>query len=168
MFRLEWRGLFALVRIFGRNTELYVNREIEMSFMRQVGGKLDFISRLYGTFSNGFCYEFFPGKALTGNQQVLERIESIAETLSSLHKEKPVFERNLTLWSYIERVLNQLSESDFEGINFSRQTLFEIFNQLRETLEEKYANNIVISHNDLHSGNILQEGFVKFHFSHIS
>lgn len=53
----------VLVRLYGRMTELYVNREREVQ-MFQVLHSYRCGPQIYCTFQNGICYEFVPGTVL--------------------------------------------------------------------------------------------------------
>lgn len=52
-----------LVRLYGRMTELYVNREREVE-MFQLLHSHGCGPQIYCTFQNGICYEFVPGTVL--------------------------------------------------------------------------------------------------------
>lgn len=53
----------VLVRVYGRKTELIVDRANELRNF-QVLQDHGCAPKLYCTFENGYCYEFMPGKAL--------------------------------------------------------------------------------------------------------
>ncbi|XP_028590048.2 ethanolamine kinase 2 isoform X1 [Podarcis muralis] len=62
-FTAENMGDAVLVRVYGRKTELIVDRANELRNF-QVLQDHSCAPSLYCTFENGYCYEFMPGKAL--------------------------------------------------------------------------------------------------------
>uniref|UniRef100_A0A8D2L0K9 ethanolamine kinase n=1 Tax=Varanus komodoensis TaxID=61221 RepID=A0A8D2L0K9_VARKO len=62
-FTEENMGDAVLVRVYGRKTELIVDRANELRNF-QVLQDHGCAPSLYCTFENGYCYEFMPGKAL--------------------------------------------------------------------------------------------------------
>lgn len=75
----------VLVRLYGRRTELYVNRDEEVE-MFQVFHAHGCGPQIYCTFQNGICYEFVSGKVL---EDELLRQPSIYRSLATLISVKP-------------------------------------------------------------------------------
>ncbi|GAB6019507.1 Ethanolamine kinase 1 [Chamberlinius hualienensis] len=53
----------VLIRIYGRNTDLIIDRKAEVETMMSLS-KIGCAAPLYATFSNGICYGYVPGETL--------------------------------------------------------------------------------------------------------
>lgn len=79
-----------LMRIYGRNTELFIDRESEIRNICKLYEN-DLCSPIFCTFKNGICYGFIPGKPLckeqlTDNGPLTNHLTtSIARELARLH-----------------------------------------------------------------------------------
>ena len=158
MFYLVWKEKRALVRVYGHSSS-YINRETEISFMKQMEGKLAFISRLYGTFRNGFCYQYFPGKTVKNDELTDSELELIAKQISLLNQQTPSFQETRSIWDFIRILLGRIEEKDLEGTGTTKKNLEEGLTHLQEFIHKEYSSDIVLSHNDVHAGNIVKDGF---------
>ncbi|KAM7534247.1 hypothetical protein Aperf_G00000109108 [Anoplocephala perfoliata] len=75
----------VLVRIFGYQTELYIERDKEFFYLR-VLNQFDFAGQIYAKFINGICYSYLPGS--TVNYDLLTNpkyYKMVAEKVAALH-----------------------------------------------------------------------------------
>uniref|UniRef100_A0A0X3PSE8 ethanolamine kinase n=2 Tax=Schistocephalus solidus TaxID=70667 RepID=A0A0X3PSE8_SCHSO len=91
-----------LVRIFGAQTELYIDRKHEAVYL-WILHKLGFASEVFAKFTNGICYEYIPG-FVPSYEFALEpnNYKMIAEKMAHLHA--------LPIRATVERFL---TETDF-------------------------------------------------------
>lgn len=75
----------VLVRLYGRMTELYVNRNREVE-MFQVFHTHGCGPEIYCSFQNGICYEFVRGTVL--EDELLRQPDIYRSTLYSVHGER--------------------------------------------------------------------------------
>ncbi|KAL5105674.1 Ethanolamine kinase 1 [Taenia crassiceps] len=75
----------VLVRIFGYQTELYIDRDREAIYL-WILNQFKFVSKVFYKFTNGICYEYLPGS--TVNYDLLsdsKYFRMVAEKVASLH-----------------------------------------------------------------------------------
>jgi len=115
---------YTLFRIFGNKTELLINRDEELAYVQKfqnIGGPL-----LFGTFSNGYLYEFFEGRALQPEDLVTTKYnERIAVALGQWHKliEKLSGKQN-ELWTKFEKFISLVPDKFNDP---EKQKIFEKF-----------------------------------------
>lgn len=74
-----------LVRVYGRHTELYVDRSEEVHMVRILESR-GLGSKIYCSFNNGICYEFLQGAPLTLDQVTQPQIyRLVAAEMARLH-----------------------------------------------------------------------------------
>ena len=79
-----------LIRIYGQNTDLFIDRNVECRNMR-IMYKHGLSAPIYGTFLNGICYGYSPGKVLDENLVRDPNISRlIAEKMAQMHTLKPL------------------------------------------------------------------------------
>ncbi|KAF7491439.1 Ethanolamine kinase 2 [Sarcoptes scabiei] len=79
-----------LIRIYGENTDLFIDRNIECRNMR-IMYKHGMSAPIYATFLNGICYGYSPGTVLDSEMIRDSRISSlIAENMAQMHTLKPL------------------------------------------------------------------------------
>ncbi|XP_074833472.1 ethanolamine kinase 2 isoform X4 [Carettochelys insculpta] len=162
-----------LVRVYGRKTELFVDRESELKNF-QVLRAHACAPKLYCTFQNGLCYEFMQGTAL-GPQHVREpqifrlvawemaKIHAIHTNGSlpkpslwhKLHKYLTIMKTELTTKASHPRLCHEVP---------SLEVLEQEVAWLKESLSQ-LGSPIVLCHNDLLCKNIIyneSEEHVRF------
>ncbi|CDS36501.1 ethanolamine kinase 2 [Echinococcus multilocularis] len=75
----------VLVRIFGYQTELYIDRDREAIYL-WILNQLNFASRVFSKFTNGICYGYLPGSTVT--YELLSEpkyFKMVAEKMAGLH-----------------------------------------------------------------------------------
>ncbi|XP_054835151.1 ethanolamine kinase 2 [Eublepharis macularius] len=165
----------VLVRVYGRKTELIVDRASELRNF-QVLQDHGCAPSLYCTFENGYCYEFVQGKAL-GPEHVRQPqiFRLVAQEMAKMHRIHTNGSlRKPCLWHRLYKYFNVVKTE------FSRKTLNSCLHQegplpSLEVLEEEICwmkehlsqlgSPVVFCHNDLLSKNIIYneaEGHVRF------
>ncbi|XP_029009373.1 ethanolamine kinase 2 isoform X2 [Betta splendens] len=155
----------VLVRLYGRMTELYVNRDQEVD-MFQVFHAHGCGPQIYCSFQNGICYEFIRGAVLEDEllqQPSIYRL--IAAEMGRIHSIEPKCGRPVepVLWKKMSHFL-ALVQSSTKSLVPSFETLSAEMESLRRHLSQ-VDSPTVLCHNDLLTKNIIynqQEGMVKF------
>ncbi|XP_035521457.1 ethanolamine kinase 1-like isoform X1 [Morone saxatilis] len=170
----------VLVRLYGRMTELYVNRAREVE-MFQVFHAHGCGPQIYCSFQNGICYEFVRGTVLDDEllrQPSIYRL--IAAEMGRIHSIQP--NRGLhvepLLWTKMSHFLTLVQSSINSSVAEQRCTKsavalrevpsFETLSAEMESLKRHLSqldSPIVLCHNDLLTKNIIynqKEGMVKF------
>ncbi|XP_076214110.1 ethanolamine kinase 2 isoform X3 [Aptenodytes patagonicus] len=155
----------VLVRVYGRKTELFVDRETELrSFqvLRAHGCAPD----LYCAFQNGLCYQFLPGIAL-GPDHVRDPhiFRLVAQEMARVHAihangslPKPI------LWQKLHKYLTlvktdlspKVSNPSLQQDVPSLEMLEHELAWMKETLSQ-LGSPIVLCHNDLLCKNIIYD-----------
>ncbi|XP_012717929.2 ethanolamine kinase 1 [Fundulus heteroclitus] len=170
----------VLVRLYGRMTELYVNRHREVE-MFQVFHAHGCGPAIYCTFQNGICYEFVQGTVMEDKllqQPSIYRL--IAAEMGKIHSIQPKRGRPMEplLWTKMSHFLTLVKSgiartADEEGGTKSSAALREMpsYETLMLEMESlkihlsQTDSPVVLCHNDLLTKNIIynsQEGTVKF------
>ncbi|XP_030223051.1 ethanolamine kinase 1 isoform X2 [Gadus morhua] len=166
----------VLVRVYGRNTELYVDRQREVEMFQLLHahhcGPL-----IYCSFHNGICYEFVRGEVLDDRllrQPSIFRL--IAAEMGRIHSIKPPAPgpAEAVLWARMAKLLTLVGNNVQDGPDtHSPQNVpglpsHKVLSDEMETLKKHLSDTlspVVLSHNDLLTKNIvynLPEGTVKF------
>ncbi|XP_048352142.1 ethanolamine kinase 2 isoform X1 [Sphaerodactylus townsendi] len=165
----------VLVRVYGRKTELIVDRASELRNF-QVLQDHGCAPSLYCTFENGYCYEFVQGKAL-GPEHVHQPqiFRLVAQEMAQMHRihsngrlPKPC------LWHRLYKYFN-IVKTEFSKKTLNSSIHREVPMPSLKVLEEEICwmkahlsqlgSPIVFCHNDLLSKNIIyneEEGHVHF------
>ncbi|MCI4380438.1 hypothetical protein PGIGA_G00240000 [Pangasianodon gigas] len=167
----------VLVRVYGRMTELFIDRKKEVETLRLLHSH-GCGPRLYCSFHNGICYEFLKGVAL---DDVLLRQPSVyrlvAVEMGKIHSIKPKCSSSVepVLWSKLANYLKLLQNCDAEndvdvlrpGSQLDIPSVEVLINETEEL--KRHLNRVesptVLCHNDLLTKNIIynsDEGVVKF------
>ena len=161
-----------LFRIFGRNTELLVDREAEIETMRKLSRE-GLAPPVYATFKNGLVYGFVPGSVLDVESVRTPEIgELIASRCAELHclpcpenSAGPVCIVKTTDW------ISKLPEGLEDQAKAARLSQFPSKDQLLadmaefKVILEALKSPIVFAHNDLLLKNIiLDESHRAVHF----
>ncbi|XP_034540746.1 ethanolamine kinase 1 [Notolabrus celidotus] len=170
----------VLVRLYGRMTELYVNRDREVE-MFQVLHAHGCGPQIYCSFQNGICYEFVRGKVLDDEllrQPSIYRL--IAAEMGRIHSIQPKCGRPVEplLWTkmshFLTLVQSSLNGSPAEQPGSTSPAAerevpsFETLSAEMESLKRHLSqidSPTVLCHNDLLTKNIIynhKEGTVKF------
>uniref|UniRef100_A0A8B9RUT3 ethanolamine kinase n=3 Tax=Accipitrinae TaxID=8955 RepID=A0A8B9RUT3_9AVES len=156
----------VLVRVYGRKTELFVDRETELrnfQVLRAHGCAPD----LYCAFQNGLCYQFLPGIAL-GPDHVRDPhiFRLVAQEMARVHAihangslPKPILWQKLH--KYLTLVKTELSpkvsnpslQQDVPSLEMLEHELA----WMKETLSQ-LGSPVVLCHNDLLCKNIIYDG----------
>lgn len=161
----------VLVRIYGKRTELFVDREDEVTSFQLLRAH-GCAPELYCTFQNGLCYEFMRGLAL-GPEHVHQPhiLRLIAHEMAKYHC-IPAHNGCLpkaVLWQKLNKYLSILHTE--EGAQDRLLTEIPSLKVLEEELIwlQKYLPSlespIVLCHNDLLCKNVIyneEEGHVRF------
>lgn len=170
----------VLVRMYGRMTELYVNRDREVE-MFQVLHAHSCGPEIYCSFQNGICYEFVRGTVLDDEllrQPSIYRL--IAAEMGRIHSIQPKcgWPVKPLLWTKMSHFLTLVQSSMNGGMDQQRCTRssaalrevpsFETLSEEMESLKRHLSqidSPVVLCHNDLLTKNIIynhKEGMVKF------
>ncbi|KAJ2481917.1 hypothetical protein IWW56_001410 [Coemansia sp. RSA 2131] len=154
-------GLAVLIRAYGNNTEVIIDRNQELANMKRLAD-LGMCPPLYARFDNGLVYGYIPGTVAT------------AETMGN-SEWAPLIARQLAEWSQVEipgdrtpclfPVLRQwLSDVPAKYANARADATFQAHFSMT-MLEQELAyleplliaanSPVVFAHNDLLSGNII-------------
>ncbi|XP_028306084.1 ethanolamine kinase 2 [Gouania willdenowi] len=169
-----------LVRLYGKMTELYVNRDQEVE-MFQILYAHGCGPQIYCSFQNGICYEFVKGTVL--DDQLLRQpsiYRLIAAEMGKIHSIQPKCGQPVepVLWTRMSHFLT-LVQSSFQNSPERQKTTkssapllelpsFETLSQEMESLKTHLSqidSPTVLCHNDLLTKNIIydhKEGMVKF------
>ncbi|MCB9760105.1 MAG: phosphotransferase [Alphaproteobacteria bacterium] len=173
LFRLDAPGCPPLLlRIYGRNTEVVVDRAAENRLFALLS-RVGFAPAYHGRFRNGRLEGFLEGfRALKPDEMGLPALRpAIAARLRALHA-LPVADPTPTLWRTLERWMATACGFTFEGDDAERYRALDLARQaatlagLRRRFEAEVlpgatspgalaAVRPVLAHNDLLSGNIL-------------
>ncbi|XP_023008806.1 ethanolamine kinase 1 [Maylandia zebra] len=170
----------VLVRLYGKMTELYVNRDHEVE-MFQILHAHRCGPEIYCSFQNGICYEFVRGTVLDDKllrQPSIYRL--IAAEMGKIHSIQPKSGRPVkpVLWTkmshFLKLVQSSVSSSPagqwYIGSSADLQKVpsFKTLSQEMESLKRHLSeidSPTVLCHNDLLTKNIIyneKEGMVKF------
>ncbi|XP_074706164.1 ethanolamine kinase 2 isoform X2 [Strix aluco] len=156
----------VLVRVYGRKTELFVDRETELrnfQVLRAHGCAPD----LYCAFHNGLCYQFLPGIAL-GPDHVRDPhiFRLVAQEMARVHAihangslPKPILWQKLHKYLTLvktdlsPKVSNPSLQQDVPSLEMLEQELA----WMKETLSQ-LGSPVVLCHNDLLCKNIIYDG----------
>ncbi|XP_071840201.1 ethanolamine kinase 1-like [Apostichopus japonicus] len=156
----------VLVRIFGRKTELIINRELELKAF-QVLYEAGLGPKLHATFKNGISYGYMPGSILsTESVRSDELYPIIAKEMARLHTLKPKdgFKNEPALFVTLRnwlKVLPEQFEDEKKNERYvkegpSHERLEEEMKQLEEVLLP-LKSPVVFAHNDLLLANIIHD-----------
>ncbi|XP_016534056.1 ethanolamine kinase 1 isoform X2 [Poecilia formosa] len=170
----------VLVRLYGRMTELYVNRDREVE-MFQVFQAHGCGPEIYCSFQNGICYEFVRGNVLEDEllrQPSIYRL--IAAEMGKIHSIQPKRGQPTEpqLWTKMSHFLTLMKSSitrnpaeqacTKSSLPLREVPSYEVLLEEMESLKRHLSQTdspTVLCHNDLLTKNIIyncQEGSVKF------
>lgn len=111
-FNCQNEGDVVLVRVYGCNTDLLIDREAEtknIKFLHSVG----LGPTLYATFENGLVYEYLPGEVLTPKTCCSEEIYPlVARKMAALHSAcSEDFIQEPSLWATLKKFLSLIPQT---------------------------------------------------------
>ncbi|XP_067091190.1 ethanolamine kinase 1 [Osmerus mordax] len=156
----------VLVRVYGRRTELYVDRDREVDMFKLLHAH-NCGPQIYCSFQNGICYEFVIGTVLDDTLLRTPAIyRLIASEMGKIHSIKPDWESPVepVLWKRMSQFLQlvQNTKSDGrEGFTILQDVpSIEQLSSEIESLKTHLSNinsPIVLCHNDLLTKNIIYD-----------
>ena len=101
-------GGIVLLRIFGKCSELFINREREVFCMLQMH-LAGYAPPLYCRFVNGLCCGFLPGRCISvsemGEPRMLRRIAVCMAQVHSVQVITPAISKRAVLWDMFDWIL---------------------------------------------------------------
>lgn len=96
-----------LIRIYGKNTEVLIDRQKEIENFKSLH-KYGFAPRLLATFNNGLAYEYTDGKPLNKSDVYDEQIwRKIAQRMAEMHRDIDCNPMNQpVLWKKINKLFD--------------------------------------------------------------
>lgn len=164
-------SLLVLVRVYGENTEDFIDRDTEHLVMVTLN-LYGLYPRLYGKFTNGCVYGRVPGRVLQADElREPKKACEIARALAVVHKLNVPLPKRPVVYETIFKWIDIVGDvDDLEKYNFS----IDWFKQETEFLQHRLAalnSPIVFCHNDLLCGNIImntntcQVSFIDFEYA---
>lgn len=159
----------VVLKIFGRNSEAFIDRNQEKLIMRQLQMR-GIGPQVLATFKEGRIESYIVGKTLVAKDLRVPKIsQAIAHTVRAFHNTKvPKQEIILDIWTTLERWINKLTalfdqDSAQNRYDSTRQSSLPIDHKNIHALHgffEKLKDRAphteqVLSHNDLVAGNII-------------
>jgi len=165
LFRVSHEGFHVLVRIYGSNTEFFLDREVELQTIEALSN-IGLAPALYGTFENGFVYGYFEGQTLDATTMSTGRhSEGIAKKMAQWHSSDIVIgDKEIYVWKKLddflalipERYDSEMKNEMLKKSGISRDKLLTEMSTLKSSLHEEKLE-LGLCHNDLLSGNILYD-----------
>uniref|UniRef100_A0A8D0FYZ6 ethanolamine kinase n=1 Tax=Sphenodon punctatus TaxID=8508 RepID=A0A8D0FYZ6_SPHPU len=152
----------VLVRVYGRKTELFVDRENELKNFLVLRAH-DCAPKLYCTFQNGLCYEFIPGMALgpehVREPQIFRLVAQEMAKMHAIHANGSLLKPNL--WHRLRKYFYIVKTELIDPHAHCRDTEVPSLEVLEEELAwmkeflSQLGSPIVLCHNDLLCKNII-------------
>jgi len=156
----------ALVRIYGKKTEILIDRERETRNLICLARE-GLVPPLYGRFNNGICYGYVEGIPFSvPDMKHPEKSRLVAARMAQFHNANIVGERVPTLFTTIRKWLGKIPSSypdPDKDARFKKQFSIESAYKELQFLEEELIHNtteqpvVCFCHNDLLSGNIIYQ-----------
>jgi len=119
LYRLEAGGESRLVRIYGENTEVLIDREQDTATFAELAQR-KFAPWLFGEFANGRVEQWLPMRALEpsemGQRAPVDFVRLIAIQLARMHGLDMPGERKPTLWETIGKWEDMAAAVDFSDV----------------------------------------------------
>ena len=158
IYRISDSSHSYIIKVYGKGTEEVISRLNELKVIRELG-ILGLAPKLLATFSNGRIEQYIPSVALT-SENIRDRAfyVQIAAKVAELHSQKidlvaPDMWSTFYKWYFDCKTIKN---KGLETIGFYRK---EFFNEMEryESLLRETSSPIVVLHNDLQYGNIVQK-----------
>ena len=167
----------VILRVFGDNTDLLIDRPRELSVLRQLNA-IGFGAEVYETFENGRIEEYLESKALDAPQCTeQDTMCKIARTLAKFHGAQVDGPKEPAIWDQLLGWCDMASKLTFEDEAKRKSHAAIDFAELERAIGELQSRcdtlkpAIVFSHQDLLSGNIMMHPttgdvtFIDFEYS---
>ncbi|KAL4613493.1 ethanolamine kinase 1-like [Arapaima gigas] len=169
-------GEMVLVRIYGKGTELLVNRKREMETFQMLYAH-NCGPQLYCSFQNGISYEFIRGEVMDEKQLRQPSVyRLVAQEMARIHSIRPENGTSArpVLWKKVSEMLCLVQDAYRDSSPCRRSRLasavphFDVVEREIEALKKHLStvkSQIVLCHNDLLIKNIVYnqaEGCVRF------
>ncbi|KAJ0397663.1 hypothetical protein ATCC90586_005648 [Pythium insidiosum] len=126
LFRLTWRDQSVLVRLYGDNTEAFIDRKIE-NMLFALLSKQGFAPTYYGRFTNGRIEGWMDARPLEpeemGSLAPINFLGMIGKELGRMHVMHVPLERTPVLWTKIDQFEHLASEIAFPNDAAKRAAL---------------------------------------------
>lgn len=151
----------VLVRIYGEDTEKFIDRDSEKENMKKME-ESGCGSKLYAAFKNGLSYEFVHGKTLQLEMLFDPKVyREVAKSVAMLHKIK-IEAKSVGMWSFLEKLIklypdhftDAKKQEQFKGHLLSPTQLKKEVAYLRERLAG-IKSPVVFCHNDAMPANMV-------------
>lgn len=158
----------VLVRVFGEKTDMVKNHEREVRNIDELA-KNDLTPSLYGTFSNGFCWEFIEGKVLShtdlkhsdvlrfaaGCMAELHSVELSSDYLSMYPLQSTLFDNINYYMDAIPSNYNNILQKRFDDHSLSVERLRDELSLMHKQISSFQKLAISYCHNDFHPVNLI-------------
>ncbi|CAG8465084.1 2131_t:CDS:10 [Ambispora leptoticha] len=140
-------GVVVLVRIFGRNSERFINREEELLNVVALS-ILGLAAPLYAKFNNGVVYGYIPGEPFAQHDLPnMNKSALVAKHLAKFHRVEIAGSKKPVLFDKIRRWLNQGEQWNGSRSRLSSRMTNYSFFQVPEKytdpkVNEKFASNL--------------------------
>ncbi|XP_042894377.1 ethanolamine kinase 1-like [Penaeus japonicus] len=158
----------VLVRVYGNNTHLFIDRQAEIKTMKVIH-EASCGPEVYVAFTNGLCYAFTPGVPLTFKSVTHENVwRAVSKQVAKIHKIQTGDKRNPMLFPKLRQFLSLLPDafSDAEkqkrvvASGCTKKKLSQMADELEGHLTP-LGCPVVFCHNDLLVRNIIWDDDLK-------
>eukprot|EP00002_Diphylleia_rotans_P010662 TRINITY_DN211_c0_g1_i3.p1 TRINITY_DN211_c0_g1~~TRINITY_DN211_c0_g1_i3.p1 ORF type:complete len:241 (+),score=38.83 TRINITY_DN211_c0_g1_i3:48-770(+) len=107
--KIKGQESIVVIRVFGINTELLIDRIAETKVIEILGNKSRISFQIYGRFANGRVEEFMPGKALVYTDLTCQLYPYIAAKVAAVHQLDVPISKEPAFWNVVEKWLKEAS-----------------------------------------------------------
>ena len=150
----------VVVRLYGRNTEVFIDRSRELRTLARVASH-GVGSRVLASFATGRIESFLQGRSLEPVELAEPPVAALAaEAIAGLHV-IPAMEVMPQLWTTLRSFYKQAQgvewKSEKQREKFEKLQVGQYLEELQmlEQMNEKLQSNVVLCHNDLLCGNFM-------------
>ncbi|PRP77227.1 hypothetical protein PROFUN_15121 [Planoprotostelium fungivorum] len=163
--RLGFKDHHVLVRVYGSNTEVLIDRDEELRCITELG-KISLAPPIHAVFNNGFVYGYYEGETLDATCTALANgvhNKEIAERMAEWHSSKGIEgDKRPTIWDKLLKYLSlvpdeystQEKNEQMKKANLSKARILEEIHFFKDRLE-KDDLRVGFCHNDLLAGNVV-------------
>eukprot|EP00002_Diphylleia_rotans_P010660 TRINITY_DN211_c0_g1_i1.p1 TRINITY_DN211_c0_g1~~TRINITY_DN211_c0_g1_i1.p1 ORF type:complete len:360 (+),score=68.47 TRINITY_DN211_c0_g1_i1:48-1127(+) len=161
--KIKGQESIVVIRVFGINTELLIDRIAETKVIEILGNKSRISFQIYGRFANGRVEEFMPGKALVYTDLTCQLYPYIAAKVAAVHQLDVPISKEPAFWNVVEKWLKEASaklveldcpEKAAQLRSFNLPKIEEEINLIRRHIDQ-LAPPVTFGHNDLTPPNII-------------
>jgi len=153
-WREGWKKEVVLVRVYGEDTEKYIDRgaEVDNMLLLEQGGDG---AQLFATFTNGLAYEFVSGDVLQPGIQPPQVYQEVAATMARMHRiDLPPARKLPGVWTFLRRLASLYPTEAMEGLLTLHQLEQEIVSL--ESCLCSSLSPVVFAHNDAMPANMVR------------